>query len=230
MTCTVCCSATAAVARNAPRPPFCRNRVDSANPPTPAGVVVAANVLATCMITRFLKLTSPSAQAHNAAAAPIYVSAETASPSSAHHQFAVSQFGEERRHRTDERVGDVDQRDEQHQLDDLAAGEPGDRLGLDLIGPGLPLHLVASGGHNGAGDRPPTCGFVMAWRTWSVDATPSGPRPCRRHRPPRRPRPRRHTTRSSSPEAGRRRPAAVRRWPRIRRCRTRRSAPCLRRW
>ena len=89
MTCTVCCSATAAVARSAPRPPFCRNRVDSASPPTPAGVVVAANVLATCMIARFLKLTSPSAHAHNAAAAPIYVNADTASPSSAHHQFAV---------------------------------------------------------------------------------------------------------------------------------------------
>jgi hypothetical protein len=41
------------------------------------------------MITRFLKLTSPSAQAHNAAAAPTYVNADTPSPSSAHHQFAV---------------------------------------------------------------------------------------------------------------------------------------------
>src|SRR5262245_44161170 len=89
MICTACCSATAAVARSAPRPPFCRNRVDSAKPPTPAGVVVAANVLATCMMTRFLKLTSPSAHAHNAAAAPIYVNADTASPASAHHQFAV---------------------------------------------------------------------------------------------------------------------------------------------
>ena len=62
---------------------------DSARPPTPAGVVVAANVLATCMIVRFLKLTNPSAHAHNAAAAPTYFNAETASPSSAHHQFAV---------------------------------------------------------------------------------------------------------------------------------------------
>jgi hypothetical protein len=41
------------------------------------------------MITRFLKLTSPSAHAHNDAAAPMYVNADTASPSSAHHQFAV---------------------------------------------------------------------------------------------------------------------------------------------
>ena len=89
MTCTDCCSATAAVARSAPSPPFCRNRVLSASPPTPAGVVVAAKVLATCMIVRFRKLTSPSAHAHNAAAAPTYVSADTASPSSAHHQFAV---------------------------------------------------------------------------------------------------------------------------------------------
>ena len=125
--------------------------MDSARPPTPAGVVVAAKVLATCMITRFLKLTSPSAHAHNAAAAPIYVNADTASPSSAHHQFAVRQFGEERGHGADERVGDVDQCDEQHQLDDLVAGEPGDRLGLDLIGPGLSLHFVAGGGHHGAG-------------------------------------------------------------------------------
>ena len=89
ITCTDCCSATAVVARSAPRPPFCRNRVLSASPPTPAGVVVAANVLATCMIARFRKLTNPSAQAHNAAAAPTYFNADTASPSSAHHQFAV---------------------------------------------------------------------------------------------------------------------------------------------
>ena len=63
--------------------------MDSANPPTPAGVVVAANVFATCMIARFLKLTNPSALAHNAAAAPRYVNADTVSPSRAHHQFAV---------------------------------------------------------------------------------------------------------------------------------------------
>ena len=49
---TVCCSATAAVARTVPSPPFCRNRTLSASPPTPAGVVVAAKVLATCMIKR----------------------------------------------------------------------------------------------------------------------------------------------------------------------------------
>jgi hypothetical protein len=53
MTWTDCCSATVVVARSAPRPPFCRNRVLSARPPTPAGVVVAANLLATCMISRF---------------------------------------------------------------------------------------------------------------------------------------------------------------------------------
>jgi len=89
ITWTVCCKATAAVARSAPSPDFCRNLVLSARPPTPAGVVVAANVLATCMIVRFLKLTMPSAQAHSAAAAPTYVNADTARPSNAHHQFAV---------------------------------------------------------------------------------------------------------------------------------------------
>ena len=47
ITCTVCCNATAAVARMVDRPLFCRNLVLSASPPTPAGVVVAANVLAT---------------------------------------------------------------------------------------------------------------------------------------------------------------------------------------
>jgi hypothetical protein len=62
-----------------------------------------------------------------------------------------SQFGEERRHGADEGVGDVDERDEQHELYDLVAREPGGRLGLDLIGAGLPLHLVTSGGHRGAG-------------------------------------------------------------------------------
>ena len=70
ITCTACCSATAAVARKVVRPLFCRNRVLSASPPTPAGVVVAAKVLATCMIDSFQKLTRPSAQAHNAPAAP----------------------------------------------------------------------------------------------------------------------------------------------------------------
>ena len=63
--------------------------MDSARPPTPAGVVVAANVLATCMIVRFLKLTMPSAEAHKAAAAPTYVNADKVSPINAHHQFAV---------------------------------------------------------------------------------------------------------------------------------------------
>ena len=89
ITCTDCCSATAAVARSVLRPAFCKNRVLSASPPTPAGVVVAAKVLATCVIDSFQKLTDPSAQAHNAAAAPTYVSADTVRPSSAHHQFAV---------------------------------------------------------------------------------------------------------------------------------------------
>ncbi|PQM46460.1 hypothetical protein C1Y40_03373 [Mycobacterium talmoniae] len=70
ITCTDCCNATAAVARSVLSPPLTRNRVESANPPTPAGVVVAANVLATCMIDRFRKLTAPLAQAHNAPAAP----------------------------------------------------------------------------------------------------------------------------------------------------------------
>ena len=50
ITCTACCSATAAVARIADRPLFCRYRVLSASPPTPAGVVVAAKVLATWTI------------------------------------------------------------------------------------------------------------------------------------------------------------------------------------
>src|ERR1700754_4938913 len=88
-TCTDCCRATAVAARNAPSPPFCRNLALSARPPTPAGVVVAAKVLATCISVRLRKLTSPSAQAHSAAAAPRYFSADTAKPSSAHHQFAV---------------------------------------------------------------------------------------------------------------------------------------------
>ncbi len=70
ITCTVCCSATAAVARMVDRPLFCKNRVLSASPPTPAGVVVAAKVLATCAIDSFQKFTVPSVQAHNAAAAP----------------------------------------------------------------------------------------------------------------------------------------------------------------
>ncbi|CNI21166.1 Uncharacterised protein [Mycobacterium tuberculosis] len=52
------------------RPLFCRNRVLSARPPTPAGVVVAAKVLATCAIDSFQKFTVPSVLAHNAAAAP----------------------------------------------------------------------------------------------------------------------------------------------------------------
>src|SRR6201996_6070497 len=72
ITCTDCCSATAAVSRIADRPAFCKNRVLSASPPTPAGVVVAAKVLATCAIDSFQKLTVPSVQAHNAAAAPTY--------------------------------------------------------------------------------------------------------------------------------------------------------------
>ncbi len=76
-------------ARSAPSPPFCRNRALNASPPTPAGVVVAAKVLATCMSVRLRKLTNPSAQAHSAAAAPTYFSAETANPSRPHHQFAV---------------------------------------------------------------------------------------------------------------------------------------------
>ena len=38
---------------------------------------------------RSRKLTRPSAHAHSAAAAPTYFSADTARPSSAHHQFAV---------------------------------------------------------------------------------------------------------------------------------------------
>src|ERR1700758_750583 len=70
ITCTDCCSATAAVARIADSPLFCKNRVLSASPPTPAGVVVAAKVLATCAIDSFQKFTVPSVQAHNAAAAP----------------------------------------------------------------------------------------------------------------------------------------------------------------
>ena len=88
-TCTDCCNATAVVARNAPSPPFCRKRVLNASPPTPAGVVVAAKVLATCMTVSVRNLTNPSAHAHSAAAAPTYFSAETANPASAHHQFAL---------------------------------------------------------------------------------------------------------------------------------------------
>ncbi len=88
ITCTDCCRATAVVARSAPSPPFCRNRVLSASPPTPAGVVVAAKVFATCMMLRLRKLTRPSAHAHSAVPAPRYFSADTASPASAHHQLA----------------------------------------------------------------------------------------------------------------------------------------------
>ena len=40
-------------------------------------------------MTALQKVTAPSAQAHNAAAAPTYVSADIIKPSSAHHQFAV---------------------------------------------------------------------------------------------------------------------------------------------
>ena len=60
----------------------------SASPPTPAGVVVAANVFATCITVSDRNFTMPSAHAHSAAAAPTYFSADTASPSSAHHQLA----------------------------------------------------------------------------------------------------------------------------------------------
>ena len=60
-----------------------------ARPPTPAGVVVAAKVLATCMIARFENFTRPDAHAQSAAAAPTYVSADTVRPRSAHHQLAV---------------------------------------------------------------------------------------------------------------------------------------------
>ncbi len=89
ITCTACCTATAAVARTVPRPAFCRKRVLSASPPTPAGVVVAAKVLANCMITRLRNDTIPDAHAHSPAAAPTYVNAETARPISAHHQLAL---------------------------------------------------------------------------------------------------------------------------------------------
>jgi hypothetical protein len=41
------------------------------------------------MIARLRKLTRPEAQAHNAAAAPRYVRADTANPSNANHQLAV---------------------------------------------------------------------------------------------------------------------------------------------
>ena len=52
-------------------------------------MVVAANLLATCMTIRPHSVTNPSAHAHSAAAAPTYVSTDAASPSSANHQFAV---------------------------------------------------------------------------------------------------------------------------------------------
>ena len=60
----------------------------SASPPTPAGVVVAAKVLATWATESRQKLTVSSAEAHRAAAAPTYVDADITKPSSAHHQFA----------------------------------------------------------------------------------------------------------------------------------------------
>src|SRR5580693_4754235 len=53
ITCTDCCNATAAVARTVLSPPFCKNRVLSASPPTPAGVVVAAKVQATVSSIRW---------------------------------------------------------------------------------------------------------------------------------------------------------------------------------
>src|ERR1700761_9007162 len=84
ITCIDCCSATAVVARTAVSPLFCRIRVLNARPPTPAGVVVAAKVLATWAIDSLQKFTFSSADAHNAVAAPTYVDAEMASPSSAH--------------------------------------------------------------------------------------------------------------------------------------------------
>src|SRR5947209_3416238 len=88
ITCIDCCSATAVVARVVLSPLFCRIRVLSASPPTPAGVVVAAKVLATWATDSRQKLTDSSALAHNAAAAPTYVDAEMARPSTAHHQLA----------------------------------------------------------------------------------------------------------------------------------------------
>src|SRR6201993_3760660 len=90
ITWTDCWSATAVVARTADSPPpFCRYRVLSASPPTPAGVVVAAKVLATCAIDSFQKFTDSPALAHNAAAGPAYVSADITKPNRAHRQFAV---------------------------------------------------------------------------------------------------------------------------------------------
>src|SRR5687768_13289646 len=89
ITWTDCCSATAVVACIGVRPPFCRYLALRASPPTPAGVVVAANLLATCMTIRPHSLTTPSAAAHSAAAAPRYVSIDAANPRSANHQFAV---------------------------------------------------------------------------------------------------------------------------------------------
>ena len=45
-------------------------------------------------------------------------------------------------------IRDVDQRDEQHHLNDLVAVEPGDRLGLNLVRAGLQFHLVAHDGEH----------------------------------------------------------------------------------
>ncbi len=163
-TCTDCCSATAVAARSAPSPPFCRNRALNASPPTPAGVVVAAKVLATCISVRLRKLTSPSAHAHSAAAAPTYFSADTARPEQPPPPVRRPQFGQERRHGADERQRDVDQRDEQHHLDDLVAVEPGDGLGLDLVRAGLQLHLVARRGDHSRGSRESSPGYVWAQR------------------------------------------------------------------
>ncbi len=226
ITCTACCNATAAVARIVPRPAFCRNRVLSARPPTPAGVVVAAKVFANCMMTRLRKLTTPEAHAHNAAAAPTYVERRHRQPQQGPPPVRGAQLVEERGHRADERVGDVDQGDQQHQLDDLLAGEPGDGLGLDLVGPGLLLDLVARGRHHRLRIverlaqprghrrlREPARGVEHGVLAQHVDW-----RPARRLR--------RRTGWSSSPATGRCRTATARRTRRTRSCRSRRTAPC----
>ena len=162
ITCTDCCSATAAVARTAVSPPFCRYRVLSASPPTPAGVVVAAKVLATCTIDSFQKLTD------SVGAGP-QSGRRTHVRQRRHHQAQQRpppvrrpQFGKERRHGADERIRDVDQCAEQHQLNDLAAAEPGDRFGFDLVGARLTLHLRRWRRRSRRPRRPPIAGFVSA--------------------------------------------------------------------
>src|SRR5271166_6958034 len=110
--------------------------------------------------------TDRSALAHSAVAAPMYVNADTATPTSNPPPVGGLDRGQERWHGADVRVGHVDQPDEQDQLNDLVAGEPGDGLGLDLIGTCLAHHLLPRRRDDGAriADRLPEAAWQSGFR------------------------------------------------------------------